>query len=319
MSGKVASTFPSDIAQIKEPGRPMSRIAYVNGRYVPHGHAAVHIEDRGYQLGDGVYEVCEVKGGRLVDERLHLARLARSLRELAIAWPVTPAALGVVLREVVRRNRVTDGLVYIQVTRGVAQRDHAFPIIAVAPALVVTAKSLSQSQRDERARTGVSVFAVPETRWSRVDIKTIGLLPNVLAKQRAREEGAFEAWFVDKDGFVTEGASTNAWIVAADGTVVTRPAEHGILRGIMRTVLVSLAGQSGVRLDERPFSLQEALAAREAFLTSATAAVTPIVKINGQLVGDGRPGPVAARLREALRGAVEIAPQWASPIALPDI
>lgn len=297
----------------------MSRIAYVNGRYLPHADAAVHIEDRGYQLGDGVYEVCEIAGGRLVDERLHLGRLARSLRELAIAWPMPPEALGVVLREVVRRNRVADGLVYIQVTRGVAPRDHAFPTHPVAPALVVTAKSLPRKAREERARTGVSVFTVPETRWARVDIKTIGLLPNVLAKQRAREEGAFEAWFVDKDGTITEGASTNAWIVAGDGTLITRPADTGILRGIMRTVLVATAERSGVRLDERPFTLQEALAAREAFLTSATAAVTPIVKINGQDVGDGRPGPVAASLRAALAGAVEIAPAWAAPIVLPHI
>ena len=297
----------------------MSRIAYVNGRYLPHAHATVHIEDRGYQLGDGVYEVCEVLGGRLVDERLHLGRLARSLRELSIAWPLTPAALGVVLREVVRRNRVADGLVYIQVTRGVASRDHAFPTIAVAPALVVTARSLSRRARDERARTGVSVFTVPDTRWARVDIKTIGLLPNVLAKQRAREEGAFEAWFVDKEGYITEGASTNAWIVASDGALITRPADTGILRGITRTALVATAGRSGVRLDERPFTLQEALAAREAFLTSATAAVTPIVKINGQNVGDGRPGPVASSLRAALASAVEIAPAWSTPAALPDI
>jgi D-alanine transaminase len=295
----------------------MSRIAYVNGRYLPHADAAVHVEDRGYQLADGVYEVCEVIGGRLVDERLHLARLDRSLHELRIGWPVAPVALGVVMREVVRRNRVANGLVYVQVTRGVASRDHAFPAVPVTPSLVVTAKSLAQAPRDARARTGVAVFSVPETRWARVDIKTVGLLPNVLAKQTAREAGAFEAWFVDRDDLVTEGASTNAWIVTKDGVLRTRPADNAILRGVMRTVLVALAGRSGARLEERAFSLAEALAASEAFLTSATAAVTPIVRINDQPVGDGKPGPVATSLRAGLRDAVEIAPAWASPAALP--
>jgi D-alanine transaminase len=295
----------------------MSRIAYVNGRYVPHADAAVHIEDRGYQLADGVYEVCEVAGGRLVDERLHLVRLDRSLRELRIRWPMPPAALGVVMREVVRRNRVVDGLVYLQVTRGVARRDHAFPAAAVTPSLVVTARSLPLAPREARARTGVSVITLPETRWARVDIKSVGLLPNVLAKQQARDAGAFEAWFVDGDGYVTEGASTNAWIVTAGGALVTRPADNAILRGVMRTVVVNVAQAVETPLEERRFTVAEALAAREAFLTSSTAAVTPIVKIDGANVGNGVPGPVAARLRAALRTAVEVAPAWSTGQALP--
>jgi D-alanine transaminase len=290
----------------------MSRIAYVNGRYVPHADAAVHIEDRGYQLADGVYEVCEIAGGRLIDERLHLARLDRSLRELRIRWPMPPAAIGVVMREVVRRNRVADGLVYLQVTRGVARRDHAFPAAAVPPSLVVTARSLPLAPREARARTGVSVITLPETRWARVDIKSVGLLPNVLAKQQARDAGAFEAWFVDGDGYVTEGASTNAWIVTAGGALVTRPADNAILRGVMRTVVVNVAQAVGTPLEERRFTVAEALAAREAFLTSSTAAVTPIVKIDGANVGNGVPGPVAARLRSALRTAVEVAPAWST-------
>lgn len=297
----------------------MSRIAYVNGRYLPHALATVHVEDRGYQLADGVYEVCEVMGGRLVDEPRHMARLDRSLAELRIRWPMTPAALGVVLREVVRRNRIVDGLVYLQVTRGVAPRDHAFPASAVPPAMVVTAKSLPLAPRDDRAARGVAVITVPDNRWARVDIKTIGLLPNVLAKQQAREAGAFEAWFVDADGFVTEGASTNAWIVTADRALVTRPAETGILRGITRTVLVDVVTGEGFHLEERRFSVAEALAAREAFLTSATAAVTPIVKIDGKAVGTGKPGPLAAQLRRAFRRAVEIAPAWSTPLLRPDI
>lgn len=297
----------------------MLRVAYVNGRYVPHAQAAVHVEDRGYQFGDGVYEVCEVSGGRLVDERRHIARLDRSLAELRIRWPMTPAALGVVLREVVRRNRVVDGLVYLQVTRGVALRDHAFPVAAVSPALVVTAKSIPIASRDARASEGVAVITVPDNRWARVDIKTIALLPNVLAKQMAHEAGAFEAWFVDREGFVTEGASTNAWIVSADGGLVTRPAETGILRGVTRTVLLDVAAGEGLRLEERRFSVAEALAAREAFLTSATTAVTPIVRIDGKNVGNGRPGPLANRLRPALRAAAETAPAWSSPLSQPDI
>ena len=290
----------------------MSRIAYVNGRYVPHGQAAVHVEDRGYQFGDGAYEVCEVLGGRLIDEQRHMTRLGRSLRALGIRWPMTPSALGVVLREVVRRNIVAEGIVYLQITRGVAPRDHAFPVPGVAPALVVTARTLALAPRDERAARGVNVVTVPDNRWERVDIKSIALLPNVLAKQHAREAGAFEAWFVDEDGFVTEGSSTNAWIVTANGALVTRPAESGILRGITRSVLVDHAGRERLRLEERRFSVAEALGAREAFLTSATANVTPIIKIDGKKVGNGRPGPIAAALRAAFRNAAETAPAWST-------
>ena len=283
----------------------MSRIAYVNGRYVPHADAAVHIEDRGYQLADGVYEVCEVAGGRLVDERLHLARLDRSLRELRIRWPMPPAALGVVMREVVRRNRVADGLVYLQVTRGVARRDHAFPAAAVPPSLVVTARSLPLAPREARARTGVSVITLPETRWARVDIKSVSLLPNVLAKQAAREQGAREAWFVDPQGRVTEGSSSNAWIVTRDGKVVTRQADHGILKGITRTVVLDAIAAQGLKLEERAFTLEEAQAAREAFITSASQIVLPVVKIDGRPVGNGAPGLIASALRRDFHSYAE--------------
>jgi D-alanine transaminase len=290
----------------------MSRIAYVNGRYVSHGTAAVHIEDRGYQFGDGVYEVCEVLGGRLVDERRHMERLARSLSELRIRAPMTPAALGVVLREVARRNRVRDGLVYIQVTRGVAPRDHAFPSEGTRPALVVTAHEMDLAPREARAAKGVAVITVPDNRWQRVDIKTVGLLPNVLAKQAAKEAGAFEAWFVDREGFVTEGSSTNAWIVTPKHALVTRPGNSGILRGITRAVLIEHATKEGLQLEERPFSVKEAKAAEEAFLTSATTIVTPVVKIDGVPVGGGKPGPLALGLREAFRRSSEIAPRWSA-------
>ena len=297
----------------------MPRIAYVNGRYVAHGAASVHVEDRGYQLADGVYEVCAVSDGRLLDERRHMERLGRSLGELRIRWPMTPAALGVVLREVVRRNRLGEGLVYLQVTRGVAPRDHAFPAPAVAPGIVVTARAMPVEPRDRRAGEGVAVITIPDNRWARVDIKSISLLPNVLAKQAAREAGAFDAWFVDGKGFVTEGASTNAWIVTAKGAIVTRPADHGILRGITRSILVDLAGRDRLRLEERPFSVKEAISAREAFLTSATAAVTPIVKIDGHAVGNGRPGPFASGLRKAIAVAFERSGIHSTPAADPKL
>ena len=288
----------------------MSRIAYVNGRYLPHGQAAVHIDDRGYQFADGVYEVCEVKGGLIIDETRHMARLARSLGEIAIRRPMNPVSLGVVLREVVRRNRVQDGMVYLQVTRGVAPRSHAFPAPSVRPSLVVTARAIDRADGEVTAGEGVSVITVPENRWERVDIKTTGLLPNVLAKQKAKAAGAYEAWFVDGDGLVTEGASTNAWIVTADDVLVTRPADQGILRGITRSVVLDLVAREGLSLAERPFSVAEALAAREAFVTAASTLVMPVVKIDGKPVGTGRPGPLATELRRLFHSQAETAPPW---------
>jgi D-alanine transaminase len=275
----------------------MSRIAYVNGRYLPMRAAMVHVEDRGYQFGDGVYEVCEVREGRLIDERRHLARLKRSLDELRIRQPMSPRALGVVLREVIARNRIGYGTVYLQVTRGVARRDHAFPVPEVAPSLVVTARPLSGARNEALAAKGIAVISMPDNRWGRVDIKTIGLLPNVLARQSAIEQGARDAWFVDKDGAVTEGASANAWIVTPAGTVVTRPADHGILSGIARTVLFEVIKGQGLTVEERAFTLREAYDAPEAFVTAASQIVLPVVRIDRHAVGDGKPGPVATALR----------------------
>jgi D-alanine transaminase len=277
----------------------MPRIAYVNGRYVRHADAAVHIEDRGYQFADGVYEVCEVARGYIVDMTRHLDRLNRSLSELQIAWPMTRAALQLVMREVVRRNRVVNGLVYLQVTRGVAPRDHAFPAPGVKPALVVTAKRGDPVAAAKKAETGLSVITVPESRWDRVDIKTVGLLPNVLARQKARAAGAQEAWFVDPDGTVKEGASTNVWIVTKDGRLVTRPADHGILRGITRTTVIDVAAKLGLEVEERAFTVAEAKQAREAFITAATMVVMPVVTIDGTPVANGHPGSVALSLRHA--------------------
>jgi D-alanine transaminase len=286
----------------------MPRIAYVNGRYVAHADAAVHIEDRGYQFGDGVYEVCEITRGFIIDMTRHLDRLNRSLSELSIDWPITRAALVIVMREVIRRNRVTNGLVYLQVTRGVAGRDHFFPSPDTKPSLVITAKKIDPASYARKAETGLKVITVPENRWGRVDIKSVGLLPNVLAKQQAKEAGAQEAWFIDASGFVTEGASTNAWIVTRDGTLVTRPADHGILRGITRTTLFDVAAKLGLKIEERGFTVAEAKAAREVFISSATTIAMPIVAIDGDPVANGHPGSVTLSLRQAFFEVAEKSP-----------
>jgi D-alanine transaminase len=275
----------------------MSRVVYVNGRWRTHRDAMVNVEDRGYQFSDGVYEVCEVRGGRLVDERRHTERLLRSLGALRIPLPLPIPALSVVLHEAVRRNRLVDGILYLQVTRGVARRDHGFPPAGTRPSLVVSARRIDPVQGERTAQAGIAVITLPETRWARVDIKSISLLPNVLAKQAAREQGAREAWFVDRDGYVTEGASSNAWIVTGAGAVVTRPLGPDILPGISREVVKDTLRAEHLTLDERPFTVAEALAAREAFVTAASQIVMPVVRIDGRPVGTGVPGPVAAALR----------------------
>ncbi|MSP88999.1 MAG: D-amino-acid transaminase [Alphaproteobacteria bacterium] len=276
----------------------MSRIAYVNGRYQPHRRAQIHIEDRGYQFADGVYEVVLVHRGQPIDEGPHLDRLDRSLRELRIAQPMARAALSQILREVVRRNDIDTGLVYMQVTRGVSRRDHPFPTKPIKPAVVVTAKRVVVPD-DEKVEQGARVITIPDIRWERCDIKTIGLLPNVLGKQQAREAGAFEAWQVDRTGMVTEGTSTNAWIVTSKGELVTRQANHAILNGVTRLSLIKLARQEGLRFVERPFSVEEAKGAREAFISSATAFVTPVTQIDDRVIGNGRAGSLSLRLRQA--------------------
>src|SRR5438874_11786080 len=261
----------------------MSRIAYVAGQYLPHRQAAVHVEDRGYQFADGVYEVIALVGGQLIDEAPHLARLHRSLAELRIPLPMEDAALRLVLREVIRRNRVETGIVYLQVTRGAAPRDHAFPK-ATKPVLVVTARR-SRPPNPRLGQEGIAVITIPDIRWQRCDIKSISLVPNVLGKQQAREAGAYEAWQIDREGHVTEGTSTNAWIVTADGAVVTRAADSAILNGVTRLAVLDIINREGYRLAERPFSVAEARAAREAFLTSTTAELLPVVRLDSVPVG----------------------------------
>jgi D-alanine transaminase len=275
----------------------MGRVAYVNGRFVPQAEAMVSIEDRGYQFADAVYEVWALFGGKLADPEGHFARLERSLAELSIAMPMSRKALTLVLKEAVRRNRVREGLVYLQVSRGVARRDHPFPTAPVRPAVVITVSAVDRAASEARAAKGVGVITTPENRWGRCDIKTVGLLPNVLAKQKAREAGAVEAWFVDELGFVTEGGSSNAWIVDAEGKVRTRDTNANILRGVTRLSLLDVIRETGLELEERPFTPADALAAREAFITGAGSLVLPVVSVDGKPIAEGKPGPVATKLR----------------------
>lgn len=275
----------------------MSRIAYVNGQYLDMRDACVNVEDRGYQFADGVYEVCELRDGKIVDMPRHMTRLQRSLGELRIAMPMPMSALSVVLHEVVRRNRVGYGIVYLQITRGVARRDHAFPVQPVRPSVVVTARPLNRQKNEATAARGITVITVPENRWPRVDIKSVSLLPNVLARQAARDAGAYEAWYVDAEGFVTEGASSNAWIVSK-GRVITRSATSGILAGITRAVLIEALAALQLTFEERAFTPAEARQADEAFVTASSQVVMPVVAIDGQPIGDGKPGRIGLRLRE---------------------
>lgn len=275
---------------------PAGRVAYVNGRYLPHTGAGVHVEDRSLQLGDGIYEVASISGGKLIDEEPHLDRMERSLGEIGMAMPMGRAALKSVMREMVRRNRVRDGLLYMQVSRGAVRRDHPIPDVVPRPTLIMTARSQDVEAGRKKLKEGIGVITRPDQRWARRDIKTVQLLPNLLAKTDARKAGAYEAWLVDGEGFVTEGASTNAWIVDADNHVITRQLSHDILPGVTRRVILEAAAAAGQPIAERKFTVAEALKAREAFLTSATGAAIPVVKIDGTVIGDGTPGPLTRRI-----------------------
>lgn len=285
----------------------MTRVVYVNGRYKAYAHAFVHVEDRGFQFADAVYEVCEVKEGAIVDRERHLARLARSLGELQMPVPMALAALRHVLRETVRRNRVRNGLVYLQVSRGAAPRDFAFPPPGTPPTVVCLARSLPSERAAAQAERGIAVITTPDIRWRRCDIKTVMLLPAVLAKREAAQKGAKEVWLVDDAGFVTEGASSNAWIVTEDGRVVTPRLSTSILPGVTRATLIDAIAREGLVLEERHFTPDEAAAAREAFVTSATNTVMPVVSIDGSAIGDGRPGPLARHLRKIFHSVAAIA------------
>ncbi len=273
----------------------MSRIAYVNGRYVQRAEASVNIEDRGYQFADGIYEVVYLGNGRMIDEALHLDRMDRSLREIHVRPPMARLPLQHVLREVARRNRVRDGLLYIQVTRGVAPREHAFPAHPVPPSIIVSIRRLPAFPADAAANTGTAI-TYPDERWARCDIKTIALLPNVLARQAAKERGAAEAILIDEDGMVTEGAATSVWVVAADGVLRTRALSHAILPGCTRAALIGLMREAGIAFEERPVSEAGLREAKEVFLTSASSFVKGITRLDGKNVGEGVVGPVTRRL-----------------------
>jgi D-alanine transaminase len=284
----------------------MTRVVYVNGRYLPYAQAGVHAEDRGFQFADAIYEVCEVEAGALVDETRHMERLERSLGELRIPLPMSRRALGIVLREIIRRNRVKTGLVYLQVTRGAAPRDFPFPKGDITPTVVCLARRVDGAKREAKAQAGIAVKTMPDIRWGRCDIKTVMLLPAVLAKEAAAEVGAQEAWLVDSQGFVTEGASSNAWIVDQSGALITRPTGNAILPGVTRRTLLDLLSRENIPLVERPFSVEEALTAREAFITSASGTVMPVVTINGNYIGTGSPGALTLRLRSIFHQVAEL-------------
>ncbi len=276
---------------------PAGRIAYVDGRYVAHGAAGVHIEDRGLQLGDGVYEVCGISNGAMMDEEEHLDRLERSVGEIEMAMPMPRNALKLVMRELVRRNGVRDGLLYLQVTRGAVRRDHPIPKISPRPSLILTVRAVAPSELEARRKDGVAVITRPDERWGRCDIKTVQLLPNLLAKTAARRAGAYEAWLVDGQGLVTEGSSTTVWIVDAKGELRTRDLSHAILPGVTRRVILEAAATAQFPVLERSFTVNEALEAREAFISSATG-VVPVTAIDGKRIGQGVPGPLTRRVQE---------------------
>ena len=273
----------------------MSRVAYVNGRYLAHHQAAVHIEDRGYQFGDGVYEVVMVLNSQFVDYDGHIKRLYKSLKSIQINIPLSESALRVVMSRMIRLNHLQHGSIYLQITRGVARRDHKFPTDSW-PAMVMTAKHLASPPMP--SQKGVAAITLTDERWARRDIKTIQLLPNCLAKQRASEAGAFEAIFVMPDGSVSEGSSSNVWIVNKAGELVTRTANENILNGITRQSVQKIAQAHQLKMVERNFDVAEMLAAQEVFITSATSIVTAVTQIDDQKIADGKIGRISAALRE---------------------
>ena len=284
----------------------MARFVYVNGHYFRYDDARVHPEDRGFQFADAIYEVCELRGRTIVDETRHMDRLERSLRELEIELPMSRRAFGRVMRETVRRNRVVDGIVYLQVSRGAGPRDFLFSGVRTPPTVVCLARAVSRVRQDAAAERGIAVKSVADLRWGRCDIKTVMLLPASMAKERARAAGAQDAWFVGPDGFVREGASNNVWIVTSDREIVTPPANQSILRGVTRTTLIDLLQRDGFTLVERAFTIEEAQQAKEAFITSASNLVMPVVEIDGKVVGNGHPGHVSGLFREKFHEVAEM-------------
>jgi D-alanine transaminase len=273
----------------------MSRIVYVNGAYLPEEEAKISVFDRGFLFADGVYEVSSVLAGKLIDNAAHMARLKRSLDELQMAPPLPLDEIPPIQREIVERNGLDQGTVYLQVTRGAADRDFPFPEGATS-SLVIFSQERNLLE-DPAAARGISVVTLPDIRWQRRDIKTVQLLAPALAKQAALDAGANDAWLVE-DGHITEGSSNNAYIVTLDGTIVTRALSNAILHGITRRAVLALAEREGLKVEERSFTPEEAYEAGEAFITSASTFVYPVVNIDGRILGNGVPGPVATKLRQ---------------------
>ena len=283
----------------------MSRFAYVNGSYLDFKKSLVHIEDRGYQFADGVYEVFNVSDSRLVDYDQHLKRLYRSLGELKIKSPLAKSTFIYHIRNIIKKNIITDGLIYLQITRGVAPRDHKFPS-KIKSSIVITGRHASADQYEIKFKKGINVTTYDDIRWGRCDIKTVSLLPNVLAKQDAHIKGAAEAWLVNKDGYITEGCASNAWILRKDNTLITHPSNNSILTGITRTSFIKGLKKHSIKFKELKFKMKDVRSAKEAFATSATQHVTPVVKVNKIKIGNGKPGKFATIFRDAYMEALQL-------------
>jgi D-alanine transaminase len=282
----------------------MSQITYLKGRFLPHEEAYVHVEDRGFLFADGIYDFVLVHRGKMVNLEGHLDRIDYSLGEMEIRWPMPRKELVDVFAEAIRRNALGEGFVYLQVTRGVAPRNHAFPREEVSPTVLVIARHVPFPTLEE-ARSGAKVITVPDQRWKRCDIKSIAILPNALAREKAVRAGTDEAWMYDEEGFITEGPACNAWIVTAEGELLTRQLDQAILSGVTRRMLLGVCRDNGVRFAERRFTVDEAKAAREAFWTNSPTLIRPVVQIDDTVIGDGKGGPFTLRLLDAYRAFVE--------------
>ena len=282
----------------------MSNISFVNGVYIDQKDAMVNVEDRGYQFADGVYEVFAVIKKKIVDYDGHINRLYRSLNEISLKSPIVKDAYLFHIRNLIRKNKINDGLIYLQISRGVAQRDFKFPE-NTKPSLVITAKSISMDSYYSKFNKGIKVKITDDLRWKRVDIKTLNLLPPVLAKQKAVENGCDEAWMIDSDGFITEGSSSNAWILIKD-KLITTPATTSILKGITRTSLINALKKKKIKFIEKRFNKNDIKIANEAFITSATQFVMPVVKVDNIKIGNGKVGKYANLFKEAYMRAIQL-------------
>ncbi len=282
----------------------MSRTVYVNGTYKDYGDALIHVEDRGYQFADGVYEVFSVSNRKIIDYKGHINRLKRSLNEIKITCPINEKAILFHIRNIINKNLIIDGIIYLQITRGVAERDFKFPQ-NVKSSIVIIGKSIPTHIYEEAFKKGINVIITDDLRWKRVDIKSLNLLAPVLAKQSAFERKSQEAWLVDENGFITEGSSSNAWILK-NKTLLTRPVSNSILNGITRKSFIKGLLKNGYKLKEKKFNLTDIRKSEEAYITSATQYVMPVVKINGKKIGNGKVGKFAKIFRDIYMESVQL-------------